>query len=58
MPLDYRVYAPEDDQLTKKDHFLAMFDQVVSEGKVLACTLLFDSWYAGSTNLKRIHCAG
>ena len=58
MPLDYRVYAPDEDQLTKNDHFLAMFDQVVAEGKVLVRTILFDSWYAGSTNLKRIHRAG
>ena len=58
LPLDYRVYAPDEDQLTKNDHFLAMFDQVVAEGKVLARTILFDSWYAGSTNLKRIHRAG
>ena len=58
LPLDYRIYAPEEDQRTKNDHFLAMFDHVVSEGKVLARTILFDSWYAGSTNLKRIHRAG
>ena len=58
LPLDYRVYAPEEDQLTKNDHFLAMFDHVVAEGQVLARTILFDSWYSGSTNLKRIHCAG
>jgi len=35
-----------------------MFDQVVAEGQVLARTILFDSWHAGSTNLKRIHRAG
>ena len=58
LPLDYRLYAPEQVQLTKNDHFLAMFDQVVVEDKVLARTILFDSWYAGSTNLKRIHRAG
>ena len=58
LPLDYRIYAPEEDQRTKNDHFLTMFDHVVSEGKVLARTILFDSWYAGSTNLKRIHRAG
>ena len=58
LPLDYRVYAPEEDQLTKSDHFLAMFDHVVAEGQVLARTILFDSRYAGSTNLKRIHRAG
>ena len=32
-----------------------MFQQVAAEGKLLARTILFDSWYAGSTNLKRIH---
>ena len=58
LPLDYRVYAPDDDGQTKNDHFLAMFDQVVAEAKLLARTILFDSWYAGSTNLKRIHRAG
>ena len=58
LPLDYRVYAPDQDGQTKNDHFLAMFDQVVAEDKLLARTILFDSWYAGSTNLKRIHRAG
>ena len=58
LPLDYRIYAPDGDQLTKNDHFLALFDRVVAGGKVLARTLVFDSWYAGSTNLKRIHRAG
>ncbi|MEJ7663472.1 MAG: hypothetical protein WKG07_29950 [Hymenobacter sp.] len=52
LPLDYRVYAPDQDQQTKNDHFRAMFDQVVAEGKLLARTILFDSWYAGSANLK------
>lgn len=58
LPLDYRVYAPDQDQKTKNAHFLDMFDQVVEEGKILARTVLFDSWYAGSTNLKKIHRAG
>jgi len=39
LPLDYRVYAPEDEQLTKNDHFLALFDHVVAEGKVLVRTI-------------------
>ena len=58
LPLDYRVYAPDQDGLTKNEHFRAMFEQVVSEGKVLARTVLFDSWYAGSDNLKALHRAG
>lgn len=55
LPLDYRVYAPDQDQKTKNDHFLDMFEQVVKEDKILARTLLFDCWYAGSDNLKKIH---
>ena len=39
LPLDYRVYAPDGGQFTKNDHFLAMFDQVVAEGKGLARTI-------------------
>nr|WP_162549811.1 transposase [Hymenobacter nivis] len=58
LPLDYRVYAPDTDGQTKNDHFLAMVDQVVAEDKLLARTILFDSWYAGSTHLKRMHRAG
>ena len=58
MPLDFRVYAPDLDKKTKNDHFLDMFQQVVDEGKLLARTILFDCWYAGSTNLKKIHRAG
>jgi len=58
MPLDFRIYAPDQDEKTKNDHFLEMFRQVVKEDKLLARTLLFDSWYAGSANLKEIHRAG
>ena len=43
LPLNHRVYAPDHDGLTKNDHFLAMFDHVVSENKLLARTILFDS---------------
>ena len=58
LPLDYRIYAPDQDGLTKNDHFQAMFNQVVAEDKLLARTILFDSWYGGSANLKAIHRAG
>ena len=58
LPLDYHVYAPAQDGQTKNDHFLAMFDQLVAEGKLLARTIIVDSWYAASTHLKRIHRAG
>ena len=55
VPLDFRLYAPDQDTKTKNDHFLDMFQQVAAEGKLLARTISFDSWYAGSTNLKKIH---
>ena len=58
LPLDDRIYAPDEDQKTKNDHFLDLFDGIVAAGKLLARTILFDSWYAGSTNLKRINRAG
>ena len=58
MPLDFRIYAPDQDKKTKNDHFLEMFQRVVKEGEIQARTILFDSWYAGSTNLKAIHRAG
>ena len=58
LPLDYRPYAPDHDGRTRNDHFPALFDQVASEDKLLARTILFDSGYAGRTNLKRIHRAG
>jgi len=58
MPLDFRVYAPAQDGLTKNDHFQALFKQVVEEGKIQARTLLFDNWYASSENLKVIERAG
>ena len=56
--MDYRVCAPDCAGQTKNDHFLTLFDQVVAEVKLLTRTILFDFWYVGSTNLKRIHCAG
>ncbi|MGI4737605.1 MAG: transposase [Janthinobacterium lividum] len=58
LPLDYRVYAPEQDGKTKNDHFLDMFRVIEQEDKLLVHTVLFDSWYAGSTNLKYLHRAG
>ena len=41
LPLDYRINAPDHDEQTKKEHFLAMFDQVISDNKVLASNILF-----------------
>lgn len=51
-PLDYRVYAPEEDGKTKNDHFREMLVRAVSDKRIQAKTVLFDSWYASVENLK------
>ena len=40
LPLDYRVYASDHDGQPKNDHFPAMFDQLVTEGNLLDCTIV------------------
>ena len=54
-PIDFRIYAPEADGKTKNDHFQEMFLAALNEKKLLAKTVLFDSWYASIDNLKLIH---
>jgi hypothetical protein len=54
-PLDYRLYAPEQDGKTKNDHFRDMLIRAVSDKQLQAQTVLFDSWYASVENLKLIH---
>lgn len=57
-PVDYRVYAPSEDEKTKNDHFQDMFREAC-ENKMLPCkTILFDSWYGSVINLKTIHAEG
>jgi DDE superfamily endonuclease len=54
-PIDYRVYAPAQDHKSKNDHFQEMFLQAIEHKHLKARTILFDSWYASSENLKLIH---
>ena len=54
-PLDFRVYAPDADGKTKNDHFRDMLCQAFEEKGIQAQTILFDSGYAASENLKFIH---
>lgn len=53
-PLDYRIYAPECDGKTKNQHFREMLIRAVSDKRLQAKTVLFDSWYASIDNLKLI----
>jgi putative transposase len=53
LPTDYRVYDKPKDGPTKNDHFLAMLDAAKHRG-FRPHAVLFDSWYSGLENLKRV----
>jgi putative transposase len=53
MPVDYRVYDKPEDGLSKNDHFLSMLDAAKLRG-FQPRAVLFDSWYSGLENLKRV----
>ena len=52
-PIDYRDSdAPQADGKTKNDHFRDMLINAVSNKRIRARRVLFDSWYASVDNLK------
>jgi hypothetical protein len=53
-PIDYRIYAPEQDGKSKNEHFRDMLIRAKSDKNLRAKTVLFDSWYAAADNLKLI----
>ena len=57
LPVDYRVYDKAGDGKTKNDHFQIMIDTAKLRGFTPEA-ILFDSWYAGLANLKRIRLYG
>ena len=57
-PIDYRVYAPDQDGKTKHQHFMEMFENAITHKHIKARTILFDAWYASVDNLKHIHRCG
>jgi len=57
-PIDFRLYAPDQDGKTKNDHFLEMLRRAKSDKALKANTVLFDAWYASVDNLKVIHRLG
>ena len=57
-PIDYRIYAPEQDGKTKNDHFHEMLVRAISDKGIQAKTVLFDSWYASVANLKLVQRLG
>lgn len=56
-PIDYSVYCPIADGRTKNDIFRDMITTALSRG-IKAKTILFDSWYGSSENLKFIERKG
>lgn len=57
-PIDFRIFDNESDGKTKHDHFREMLVRPVSDKRIKAKTVLFDSWYASVDNLKMIHGMG
>ncbi len=57
VPCDHRIFDKANDSLTKNDHFAAMLKQAHERGFQPSC-VVFDSWYAGSENLKLIRTFG
>jgi hypothetical protein len=57
-PMDYRIYAPDQDGKSKNAHFAEMVTNAVFAKKIKAKRILFDSWYASAENLKLVHCLG
>ena len=57
-PIDYRIYAPDQDGKSKNDHFAEMIINAVFAKKIQAQRILFDTWYASAENLKLVHRLG
>jgi hypothetical protein len=53
-PIDYRIYAPDQDGKTKNEHFAEMVKNAISDKGVQAKRILFDTWYASADNLKLV----
>jgi DDE superfamily endonuclease len=52
-PCDFRIYAKQQAQLTKNDHFQAMLESAAQRG-FRPELVAFDSWYSGLENLKQV----
>jgi hypothetical protein len=53
-PIDYRIYAPDQDGKTKNEHFMEMVRNALSDKGIRARRILFDTWYASADNLKLV----
>jgi hypothetical protein len=50
-PIDFRVYAPDGDGLTKNEHFRDMLREAYQKKGIQAQVVLFDTWSGLSLNL-------
>lgn len=57
-PIDYRIYAPDQDGKTKNEHFVEMVRNAIADKRIQAKRILFDTWYASADNLKLVHRLG
>jgi hypothetical protein len=57
IPCDYRLYAKEQDGLSKNDHFRQMLTTAHEHDFAPQC-VLFDNWYASLDNLKQVRSLG
>jgi hypothetical protein len=57
LPCDFRFYNPDEDGLTKNDHFQAML-KVAHERGFSPGLVAFDSWYSSLENLKLVRSFG
>jgi len=57
-PIDFRIYAPDQDGKTKNEHFVEMVRNAILDKRIQAKRILFDSWYASAENLKLVHRLG
>ena len=57
-PIDYRIYAPDQDGKSKNEHFSEMIINAVYAKNIKAKRILFDSWYASAENLKLVQRLG
>ncbi len=57
IPIDFRIYAPEEDGKTKNDHFREMIKLALERG-VIPSAVLVDCWYSSLDNLKMLRDVG
>jgi len=57
LPCDFRLYNKDEDGLTKNDHFRQMLERAFGRDFDPEY-VVFDSWYSGLDNLKKIRLCG